>query len=118
MWFGLVQNKWTPLHKAAVYGHNESMQLLLTAKGNANAENNVSDSLPQIWWNFVVVLSCVVWIGAGQANPATVCSTQRALRLYQAVETSLWLRNSITSPLHEFLGALDEFRSMAGQTAP
>ena len=45
---GLVQGKYTPLHLAAELGHTESVQLLLTAKGNANAENRVSDSLLQI----------------------------------------------------------------------
>ena len=44
----MVQNKWTPLHKAAWKGHSESVQLLLAAKGNANAENWVSYSLLQI----------------------------------------------------------------------
>ena len=48
MWFGLVQDKDTPLHYAAKYGVSESVQLLLTAKGNANAEAAVSDSLLQI----------------------------------------------------------------------
>ena len=48
MWFGLVQRKDTPLHKAAEDGRRESVQLLLTAKGNANAEADVSDSLLQI----------------------------------------------------------------------
>ena len=46
---GLMQGKSTPLHYAAVNGHSESVRLLLTAKGNANAEKQVSDSLcPQI----------------------------------------------------------------------
>ena len=45
---GLMQDKSTPLHKAAEYGRSESVQLLLTAKGNVNAENSVSDSLLQI----------------------------------------------------------------------
>ena len=49
MLFGLVQSKETPLHMAAAeYGHSESVQLLLAAKGNANAEDTVSDSLVQI----------------------------------------------------------------------
>ena len=39
-----LQFKATPLHEAAAYGHSESVQLLLTAKGSANAENDVSDS--------------------------------------------------------------------------
>ena len=38
------QSKWTPLHRAAQNGRNESMQLLLTAKVDANAANTVSDS--------------------------------------------------------------------------
>ena len=45
--FGLVQSKYTPLHMAA-YGHSESVRLLLAAKGNANAEDTVSDFLVQI----------------------------------------------------------------------
>ena len=40
----LPQYKATPLHEAAVNGHSESVQLLLTAKANANAANTVSDS--------------------------------------------------------------------------
>ena len=52
-------------------GHSESVQLLLTAKSNIHAEDTVSDSLLQIWWN-CVVLSCVVWIGAEQMDPATL----------------------------------------------
>ena len=44
----MVQNKYTPLHKAALYGHSESVQLLLTAKSNIKAEDTVSDSLLQI----------------------------------------------------------------------
>ena len=48
MWFGLVQDKETPLHYAAEYGNSESVQLLLTAKGNIHAENKVSDSLLQM----------------------------------------------------------------------
>ena len=48
MWFGLVQDKYTPLHKAAMNGHSESVQLLLTVKSNINAANDVSDSLVQI----------------------------------------------------------------------
>ena len=108
MWSELVQNKWNPLHYAAWHGHSESVRLLLAAKGNANAETQVNESLLQMCWNRVV-LSCVLWIGAVQVHPATGGSTQRALRLHQAVETSLWLRNSITSPLQR---ALDEFRSV------
>ena len=38
------QTKYTPLHYAAVNGHSESVQLLLTAKANPNAVNPVSDS--------------------------------------------------------------------------
>ena len=45
---GLVQLKFTPLHMAAMNGHSESVQLLLTAKSNINAEDRVSDSLLQI----------------------------------------------------------------------
>ena len=42
----MVQYKENPLHKAAWKGDSESVQLLLTAKGNVNAEeNSVSDSL-------------------------------------------------------------------------
>ena len=37
------QIKYTPLHDAALKGHTESVQLLLTAKANPNAVNNVSD---------------------------------------------------------------------------
>lgn len=33
------QDKETPLHNAALQGHNESVHLLLSAKGNPNAEN-------------------------------------------------------------------------------
>ena len=45
---GLAQYKWNPLHMAAEHGHSESVQLLLAAQGNANAENSVSDFLLQI----------------------------------------------------------------------
>ena len=45
---GLVQERYTPLHMAAMNGHSESVQLLLTAKGNINAETKVNDSLLQI----------------------------------------------------------------------
>ena len=45
---GLMQDKSTPLHKAAAYGHSESVQLLLTAKGNIHAEDWVSASFLQI----------------------------------------------------------------------
>ena len=38
------QEKDTPLHKAVIYGKNESVQLLLTAKANPDAADNVSDS--------------------------------------------------------------------------
>ena len=44
-----VQKKVTPLHRAAANGHNKSVQLLLTAKANADAETaemNVSDLPP------------------------------------------------------------------------
>ena len=41
------QNKRTPLHWAAENGHIESVQLLLTAKANANAADSVSD-LPSV----------------------------------------------------------------------
>ena len=41
----MPQNKTTPLHAAAKAGHTESVQLLLAANGNPNAENRVS-SLP------------------------------------------------------------------------
>ena len=47
-WFGLVQGKLTPLHWATNNGHSESVQLLLTAKGNIHAESTVSDSVLQI----------------------------------------------------------------------
>ena len=40
-----MQGKETPLHEAAYNGHSESVQLLLAAKGNVNAEDSVSDSL-------------------------------------------------------------------------
>ena len=43
MWRGLVQAKCTPLHLAAMNAHSEAVQLLLSAKGNANAEDVVSD---------------------------------------------------------------------------
>ena len=43
-----MQDEETPLHYAAINGHSESVQLLLTAKGNINAEDTVSDSLLQI----------------------------------------------------------------------
>jgi len=33
------QDKETPLHRAARYGHSESVQLLLTGKANPSAEN-------------------------------------------------------------------------------
>ena len=36
-----VQFMETPLHYAAQNGHSESVQLLLTAKGNVNAEDEV-----------------------------------------------------------------------------
>ena len=39
------QTKYTPLHWAAQNGYNESVQLLLTAKANPNAEDLVSDLL-------------------------------------------------------------------------
>ena len=48
MWFGLVQKKQNPLHMAAMNGDSESVQLLLTAKSNINAEDRVSASLLQI----------------------------------------------------------------------
>ena len=35
------QGKYTPLHKAAMNGRNESVQLLLIAKANPNAENTL-----------------------------------------------------------------------------
>ena len=41
-----MQGKYTPLHRAASYGHSESVQLLLAAKGNVNAENMVSELPP------------------------------------------------------------------------
>ena len=83
MWCGLVQDKWTPLHMAAMYGDSESVQLLLTAKGNVHAENPVSDALLQIRWS-CVVLSCVVWIGAGQVHPATLCCYEGRQRVSAA----------------------------------
>ena len=52
-----MQARWLDLPKGA-------------KQGNANAEERVNDSLLQIWWG-CVVLSCMVLIGAGQANPAT-----------------------------------------------
>ena len=39
----MLQKKNTPLHEAAGKGHNESVQLLLTAKANPTVENRVSD---------------------------------------------------------------------------
>ena len=108
MWFKLVQDKETPLHMAARYGNSESVQLLLTAKSNIHAEDRVSDSLLQIRWN-CVVLSCVVWIGAGLVHSATACPITRTLRLCQAFATSIWLHNSITRPLQR---ALYEFLSV------
>ena len=44
----MVQYKSTPLHMAAMKGHSESVQLLLAAKSNVNAEERVNDSLLQI----------------------------------------------------------------------
>ena len=41
----LPQRKKTPLHEAAAYGHSESVQLLLTAKADADAEDVVSTCL-------------------------------------------------------------------------
>ena len=41
------QSKYTPLHYAAQNGQHESVQLLLTAKANPNAEDSVSD-LPSV----------------------------------------------------------------------
>ena len=38
----MVQRKYTPLHWAAMNEHSESVQLLLAAKGNVNAEAIVS----------------------------------------------------------------------------
>ena len=42
----LLQYDKTPLHSAAMNGHSEAVQLLLTAKANANAEDLVSDLPP------------------------------------------------------------------------
>ena len=39
------QTKYTPLHFAAMNGHSEAVQLLLTAKANADAETSVNDCL-------------------------------------------------------------------------
>ena len=39
-----MQDKYTPLHRAAKYGNSETVQLLLTAKSNVNAGNCVSTS--------------------------------------------------------------------------
>ena len=44
----MVQDKYTPLHLAAMNGHSETVQLLLTAKGNVNAEDRVSASFLRI----------------------------------------------------------------------
>ena len=41
----VLQEKCTPLHMAGRYGHNESVRLLLDAKGNANAVDYVSAAL-------------------------------------------------------------------------
>ena len=43
------------------------------------------------------MLSCVVWIGAGQVHPTKACPGKRALRLRRAVGNRVSLRNSITS---------------------
>ena len=42
MWFGLVQNKSTPLHWAAMEGHSDTVQLLLAADSNPNVQDIVS----------------------------------------------------------------------------
>ena len=43
----LPQTKYTPLHNAAREGHNEAVQLLLTAKADVDAADSVSD-LPSL----------------------------------------------------------------------
>ena len=40
-----MQAKYTPLHYAAALGHSQSVQLLLAADGNPNAETDVSAAL-------------------------------------------------------------------------
>ena len=40
----MPQDKTTPLHTAAEADHTDSLQLLLAANGNPNAENSVSSS--------------------------------------------------------------------------
>ena len=54
----MVQSKETPLHMAAMKGSSETVQLLLAAKGNADAEDNVSASPCANMME--LVLSCVV----------------------------------------------------------
>ena len=39
-----LQEESTPLHMADRYGHNESVQLLLATKGNANAMDMLKDT--------------------------------------------------------------------------
>ena len=45
------QTKSTPLHGAVEYGRNESVQLLLTAKADANAADSVNDLPSVLCWN-------------------------------------------------------------------
>jgi ankyrin repeat protein len=44
MTMSLLQAKYTPLHKAARYGHTELVQLLLAVSGDPNAEDEVGAS--------------------------------------------------------------------------
>ena len=63
------QDKYTPLHEAAANGQNESVQLLLTAKANPNAaEDLVSDS-PSAVMESCRLLSCVVDWGRSTRKP-------------------------------------------------
>ena len=43
---------------AAKYGHSESVQLLLAAKGNVNAENEVNASLLHTSCKYDLVVRC------------------------------------------------------------
>ena len=64
----LPQNKSTPLHNAAAMGQHEAVQLLLTAKADADAANNVSDS-PRSVMELRRVLSCAVDWGHRTSGP-------------------------------------------------